>query len=75
MIEVATRATKRARGKALRISLQEFRTWMATEAALPVLHKSIKSPPPPVEELVLKGEVLHHPKAIIDRKVTRWHDL
>eukprot|EP00959_Pyramimonas_sp_CCMP1952_P454062 9469293-Pyramimonas_sp.AAC.1 len=48
---------------------------MASGAAIPVLHKSIKSPPPPVEEPVLKGEVLHHPKAIIDHKVTRWHEL
>eukprot|EP00959_Pyramimonas_sp_CCMP1952_P019599 413840-Pyramimonas_sp.AAC.1 len=47
MIDVASRAARRARGKALRTSLQEFRTWMASEAALPVLHKAIKSPPPP----------------------------
>eukprot|EP00959_Pyramimonas_sp_CCMP1952_P072993 1525014-Pyramimonas_sp.AAC.1 len=51
MIDVASRAAKRARGKAFRTSLQELRTWMASGAALPVLHKSIKSPPPPVEEL------------------------
>ena len=41
----------------LRASLQEFRTWMATEAAMPILHRSIKAQPPPVAGSVLTAVV------------------
>eukprot|EP00959_Pyramimonas_sp_CCMP1952_P038974 816130-Pyramimonas_sp.AAC.1 len=36
MMEAAERAWKRARGRALRQSLDEFRSWMIPESALPV---------------------------------------
>ena len=75
MTAVAERASKRARGRALHQSSYEFRTWMATEAALPILHKSIKGTPQPAEELAIKGEILFHPKDILDHKVKKWHGL
>eukprot|EP00959_Pyramimonas_sp_CCMP1952_P120255 2514580-Pyramimonas_sp.AAC.1 len=57
MQAIAERACKRARGRALHRSLDEFRPWVVSETALPVLHRSVKGSPQPAEELALQGKI------------------
>eukprot|EP00959_Pyramimonas_sp_CCMP1952_P252098 5267480-Pyramimonas_sp.AAC.1 len=48
---------------------------MISETALPVLHRSVKGAPQPAEELAIQGNILFHPKDIIDYNVGNWHRL
>eukprot|EP00959_Pyramimonas_sp_CCMP1952_P239754 5010295-Pyramimonas_sp.AAC.1 len=74
-VEVSSRAERRARGRAIHASLEQFRDWIVTEPAVNILHNILKKLPPPAEGVCIAGGILHHPRDTVDHKVTRWHNL
>eukprot|EP00959_Pyramimonas_sp_CCMP1952_P309410 6475013-Pyramimonas_sp.AAC.1 len=48
---------------------------MGTAESIGTLHRSLDPQNLPAQELDHEGEVLYHPKDIIDVKARGWHDL
>eukprot|EP00959_Pyramimonas_sp_CCMP1952_P221954 4640318-Pyramimonas_sp.AAC.1 len=67
----------RAQRRAVQESIHEFRDFMGATESIGTLRRSLDQEQQnlPAQELGHEGEILFHPKHIIDVKARAWHDL